>query len=68
MKNEEKSTLKRTITGYIGEYSDCWLFETDDETFDTEVVRAIDWILHYNTQDGDIIKITMEKVGNIRDN
>ena len=68
MKNEEKTPLKTTITGYVGEYSDTWLFETNNRTFDINVVRAIDELLLYETKDGDEIKITIEKVGNIHDN
>ena len=68
MQNKEKTPLKRTITGYVSEYSDCFLFETDETSFDHFVVQSIDELLNYETQDGDIIKITIEKVGNVHDN
>lgn len=59
--------VERNLRGFISEYSDCYMFETDDESFSQQAVITIDAFLHHFTQDGDIIEINIKKVGNIHD-
>lgn len=56
---------KKVFQGYITEYSDCWLFETEKTSYSSEVVSAIDELLKTETEDGDEIRITIEKLGNV---
>lgn len=54
---------KKEFIGYVGEYSDTWLFETNETSYSSVVVLAIDELLGIKTEDGDKYKITIEKIG-----
>ena len=59
--------MKKVIQGYVGEYSDCWLFETDEASYSEKVPLVIDELLGIFTKDGDEIRITIEHLGNVHD-
>lgn len=59
--------MKKVIQGYMSRHSDCWLFETDKSSYSSEVASVIDELLGMITRDGDKIRITIEHLGNIRD-
>lgn len=59
--------MKTTIQGFVGEYNDCWLFETDKTSYNENVVTAIDDITGCLTEDGDEFRITIEFLGNCHD-
>lgn len=59
--------MKKVIQGYIGEYSDCFLFETEKTSYSSDVPEVIDELLGFFTEDGDEIRITIEHLGNIHD-
>jgi hypothetical protein len=59
--------MKKEIIGYVNYYSDNWGsgnwgFETDEESYDFNVPTAIDELLEIDSQDGDMFKITIEKL------
>lgn len=54
--------MKKEIIGYVGEYSDYWVFENDKNSYSTNVVLAIDELLEIDSQDGDRFKITIKKL------
>ena len=53
---------KKAFIGYVGEYSDTWLFETDKTPYSSIVVLAIDELLLTETKDCEKYKITIEKL------
>ena len=57
--------MKKVIQGYISEYSDCFLFETEKTSYSSDVPEVIDELLGGFTEDGDEIRITIEHLGNI---
>ena len=62
-KNNESGELpKKTIRGFVGEYSDTWLFETDKTSYSMNVPKAIDEILGIESEDGEEYRITIEQV------
>lgn len=56
--------MKKVIQGYMSQYSDAWLFETDKTSYSSGVASAIDELIGFLTEDGDEIKITIEFLGN----
>ena len=54
---------KKTVRGFVGHYSDTWMFETDTSSYSSSVARAIDEILRIESQDGEEYRITIEQVG-----
>lgn len=57
--------MKKVIQGYMSQYSDAWLFETDKTFYSSGVASAIDELIGFLTEDGDEIRITIEHLGNI---
>lgn len=53
---------KKEYVGYVGQYSDTWLFETDKTSYSKNVVLAIDELLLIETKDCEKYKITIEKL------
>ena len=53
---------KKEFIGYVGEYSDTLLFETDKTPYSSIVVLAIDELLRTETKDCEKYKITIEKL------
>ena len=53
---------KKEFIGYVGEYSDTWLFETNKTPYSSIVVLAIDELLGIKTKDCEKYKITIEKL------
>ena len=53
---------KKEYVGYVGQYSDTWLFETDTTSYSKNVVLAIDELLLIETKDCEKYKITIEKL------
>lgn len=53
---------KKEYVGYVGQYSDTWLFETDKTSYSKNVVLAIDELLLVETKDCEKYKITIEKL------
>ena len=54
--------MKKEIIGYVGEYNDCWSFDTDKISYSSNIPTAIDELLEIDSQDGDRFKITIEKL------
>ena len=54
--------MKKEFIGFVGEYFDTWVFETDDHQFSSNIPTALDELLDVETQDGDKFKITIEKL------
>lgn len=54
--------MKKEIIGFVGEYSDTWMFETDTDCYSANIPTALDELLGYETQDGEKYKITIEKL------
>lgn len=56
--------MKREIIGCVsGDYcTNCWSFETDEESYSANVPTVIDELLEIDSQDGDRFKITIEKL------
>ena len=57
------SKNSKTFVGYVGQYSDGWLFETDTNSYSQQVCAAIDELMEKLSKDGDKFKITIEKLG-----
>ena len=53
---------KKEFIGYVGEYRDTCLFETDKTPYSSIVVLAIDELLRTETKDCEKYKITIEKL------
>ena len=53
---------KKEFIGYVGEYSDTWLFETNKTPYSSIVVLAIDELLGIKTEDCEKYKMTIEKL------
>ena len=53
---------KKEYVGYVGQYSDTWLFERDKTSYSKNVVLAIDELLLIETKDCEKYKITIEKL------
>jgi hypothetical protein len=58
-----KSKNSRSFVGYVGQYSDGWLFETDTNSYSQQVCAAIDELMGEFSKDGDKFKIIIEKLG-----
>ena len=54
--------MKKEIIGYVGKYNDCWSFDTDKISYSSNIPTAIDELLEIDSQDGDMFKITIEKL------
>ena len=54
--------MKKEIVGYVDYYSGNWGFETDEESYSSNVPTAIDEILDIDSKNGDKFKITIEKM------
>lgn len=54
--------MKKEIIGFVGEYSDDWVFETETDCYSSGVPSALDELLGCETQDGEKYKITIEKL------
>ncbi len=54
--------MKKEFIGYVGEYSDIWVFETEDQQYSSNVPVALDELLDTETKDGEKYKITIEKL------
>jgi hypothetical protein len=54
--------MKKEIIGYVNYYSGNWGFETDDESYNFNVPATIDELLGIDSKDGDMFKITIEKL------
>lgn len=54
--------MKKEIIGYVGEYSDNWCFETEEESYRANVPIVIDELLGIDSKDGDKFKITIENL------
>ena len=54
--------MKKEIIGYVGDYNDNWCFKTEEESYGDNVPTAIDELLEIDSQDGDMFKITIEKL------
>lgn len=54
--------MKKEIIGFVGEYSDDWVFETETDCYSSGVPAALDELLGCETQDGEKYKITIEKL------
>lgn len=62
--NRESEELpKKTIRGFVGEYSDGYLFETDITSYSHHIPLAIDELLNVFSKDGEEYRITIEQVG-----
>lgn len=57
-----KLKMKKEIVGYVNYYSGNWGFETDEESYSSNLPTAIDELLEIDSQDGDRFKITIEKL------
>lgn len=53
---------KKTVRGFVGEYSDTWMFETDTTSYSVNVPKAIDEILNIESKDGEEYRITIEQL------
>lgn len=53
---------KKTIRGFVGEYSDGYLFETDTTSYSGIIPQAIDEILNIFSKDGEEYRITIEQL------
>lgn len=54
--------MKKEFVGYVGEYSDTWVFETEDQQYSSNVPAALDELLDTETKDGEKYRITIEKL------
>lgn len=54
--------MKKEIIGFVGEYSDGWVFENESVQYSSNIPRALDELLGIITHDGDKFKITIEKL------
>ena len=61
--SESEELPKKTIRGFVGEYSDGYLFETDTTSYSDSIPQAIDEILGFFSNDGEEYRITIEQVG-----
>ena len=60
--SESEDLPKKTIRGFVGEYSDTWMFETDTTSYSVNVPKAIDEILNIESKDGEEYRITIEQL------
>lgn len=60
--SESEELPKKTIRGFVGEYSDTWMFETDTTSYSVNVSKAIDEILNIESKDGEEYRITIEQL------
>ena len=58
------SKKSKIFVGYIAQYSDCWLFETEKTSYSQQVCATIDELMGELSKDGDRFKITIEKIEN----
>lgn len=58
----QNASLYKEIVGYVGEYSDCWLFETDNKSYSERVPIVLDELLGLFTKDGEQYKITIQRL------
>ena len=57
-----KFKSKKTFVGYVIQYSDCRLFETETDSYSQQVCVAVDELMGELSKDGDRFKITIEKI------
>ena len=57
--------MKKEITGYVKEDNGNWGFDTDKESYSSNIPTAIDELLEIDSQDGDKFKITIEWIQSI---
>ena len=60
--SESEDLHKKTIRGFVGEYSDTWLFETETTSYSANIPKAIDEILNIASKDNDEFRITIEQL------
>ena len=60
--SESEELPKKTIRGFVGEYSDGYLFETDTFSYSGTIPQAIDEILNIFSKDGEEYRITIEQL------
>lgn len=54
--------MKKEFVGYVREYYDAWVFETEDQQYSSSVPAALDELLDIETKDGEKYKITIERL------
>lgn len=54
--------MKKEIIGYVKEDNGNWGFDSDKESYSSNVPTAIDELLGIDSKDGDKFKITIEKL------
>ena len=54
--------MKKEIIGYVGEYSDGWVFENEKTQYSSYIPATLDELLETTTQDGEKYKITIERL------
>ena len=59
---KKKDLPRKNFIGRVGQYSDCWLFETDTTSYSQQVCAAIDELMGEFSNNGDKFKITIEKL------
>ena len=60
--SESEELPKKTIRGFVGEYSDTWMFATETTSYSASVPKAIDEILNIESEDNDEFRITIEQL------
>lgn len=58
----KNQVMKKEFVGYVGEYSDTWVFETEDQQYSSNVPATLDELLDTETKDGEKYRITIEKL------
>ena len=53
---------KKEIIGYVGEYSDGWVFENEKTQYSSNIPASLDELLETTTQDGEKYKITIVRL------
>ena len=60
--SESEELPKKTIRGFVGEYPDTWMFDTETTSYSANVPKAIDEILNIESKDNDEFRITIEQL------
>ena len=60
--SESEELPKKTIRGFVGEYSDTWMFDTETTSYSANIPKAIDEILNIESKDNDEFRITIEQL------
>lgn len=58
----QNASLYKEIIGYVGEYSDCWLFENEEASYSEKVPAVLDELLGVFTKNGERYKITIQRL------